>query len=43
MIRPLDVRIGVGAGPEPLERSAASWERVWEPRTLSMEFRRLFS
>jgi hypothetical protein len=40
MIRPLDVRIGIGAGPEPSARSAASWERVWEPRTLAWRLAR---
>jgi GNAT superfamily N-acetyltransferase len=39
-MRPLDVRIGVGAGPEPRRRSEASWERVWEPRTLAWRLAR---
>ena len=40
MIRSLDVRIGIGAGPEPQGRSTASWERVWEPRSLAWRLAR---
>jgi len=40
MIRPLEVRIGVGASPEPQGRSPASWERVWEPRSLAWRLAR---
>jgi len=40
LIRPLDVRIGIGPGPAPSERSAASWERVWEPHTLAWRLAR---
>jgi len=40
MFRPLDVRIGVGASPEPRRSSPASWERVWDPRTLAWRLAR---
>jgi hypothetical protein len=40
MLRPLDVRIGVGAAPEPRRRSAASWERVWDARSLAWRLAR---
>jgi len=40
MLRPLDVRIGVGAAPEPHERGAASWERVWDARSLAWRLAR---
>jgi GNAT superfamily N-acetyltransferase len=39
-VRPLDVRVGIGAGPEPQHSSQASWERVWEPRTLAWRLER---
>jgi hypothetical protein len=40
MLRPLDVRIGVGAAPEPRRRSAASWERVWDASSLAWRLAR---
>lgn len=39
-IRPLDVRLGVGAVPEPVRSSPASWQRVWAPRSLAWRLAR---
>ncbi len=39
-IGPLDVRIGVGPRPEPQQRTTASWERIWEPRSLAWRLAR---
>lgn len=40
MIRPLEVRIGIGPGPEPAGYSATSWERVWDARSLGWRLAR---
>jgi hypothetical protein len=40
MIRPLDVRIGLGARPLPQRSTPPSWERVWEPHTLAWRLAR---
>jgi GNAT superfamily N-acetyltransferase len=40
LLRPLDVRIGVGARPAPQQRSPASWERIWEARSLAWRLAR---
>jgi predicted N-acetyltransferase YhbS len=40
MIRPLDVRIGVGARPLPQRSTPPAWERVWEPRALAWRLAR---
>jgi len=39
-LRALDVRLGIGPGPEPGRRSPASWERLWDARSLAWRLAR---
>jgi hypothetical protein len=39
-LRPVDVRIGLGVSPEPAARSLASWERIWDARSLAWRLAR---
>jgi hypothetical protein len=40
LVREIDVRVGVGETPEPPSRSPASWERIWDARTLAWRLAR---
>ena len=39
-LRALDVRVGIGPGPAPAARTPASWERVWDARSLAWRLAR---
>jgi hypothetical protein len=39
-LRTLDVRVGIGPHPAPARRSPASWERVWDARSLAWRLAR---
>src|SRR5262249_60738161 len=39
-LRALDVRVGIGPGPDPGRRSPASWERLWDARSLAWRLAR---
>ena len=39
-LRALEVRVGIGRGPQPARRSPASWERVWDARSLAWRLAR---
>lgn len=40
LLRPIDVRIGLGPSPDPGAPSLASWERIWDARGLAWRLAR---